>query len=85
MARGLRPLARNVRFKGGELDLVMLDGEKRVGLLELDFRKDGECELVFFGLVAEAIGNGAGRLLSLTAKCVWPTLPLPSVARCQNG
>lgn len=25
-ARGLRLLARNVRFKGGELDLVMLDG-----------------------------------------------------------
>ncbi len=42
---------------------TMLDGEKRVGLLELDFRKEGECELVFFGLVAEAIGNGAGRLM----------------------
>lgn len=26
-AHGLRPLARNVRFKGGELDLVMLEGE----------------------------------------------------------
>ena len=33
------------------------------GLLELDFSKPGECELVFFGLVPEAIGKGAGRWL----------------------
>ncbi|CAH0340972.1 GNAT family N-acetyltransferase [Rhizobium sp. CECT 9324] len=34
-----------------------------VGILELDFRQPGECELVFFGLVPEAIGQGAGRWL----------------------
>lgn len=34
-----------------------------VGLLELDFRVEGECELVFFGLVPGAIGKGAGRWL----------------------
>lgn len=34
-----------------------------VGLLELDFRPRGECELSFFGLVPEAIGGGAGRYL----------------------
>ncbi|RKE84590.1 GNAT family N-acetyltransferase [Rhizobium sp. AG855] len=33
------------------------------GLLELDFSNQGECELVFFGLVPEAIGKGAGRWL----------------------
>ncbi|MFI4994759.1 MAG: GNAT family N-acetyltransferase [Hyphomicrobiales bacterium] len=33
------------------------------GLLELDFRKEGECELAFFGLVGEMIGHGAGRYL----------------------
>lgn len=33
------------------------------GWFELDFRNAGECELRFFGLVREAIGNGAGRWL----------------------
>ncbi|HEX8166050.1 MAG TPA: GNAT family N-acetyltransferase [Beijerinckiaceae bacterium] len=34
-----------------------------IGLLELDFRRAGECELAFLGLVPEAIGSGAGRFL----------------------
>ncbi|MBV8764037.1 MAG: GNAT family N-acetyltransferase [Hyphomicrobiales bacterium] len=34
-----------------------------VGLLELDFREQGECELAFFGLVKEKIGKGIGGLL----------------------
>ena len=34
-----------------------------LGLLELDFRRPGACELSFFGLVPEAIGQGWGRLL----------------------
>jgi GNAT superfamily N-acetyltransferase len=34
-----------------------------IGLLELDFREQGECELAFFGLVRDAIGQGAGRFL----------------------
>jgi GNAT superfamily N-acetyltransferase len=42
---------------------VLTDGERRLGLLELDFREEGECEIAFFGVVAEAIGNGSGRLL----------------------
>lgn len=42
---------------------ALTDGRERLGLLELDFRKDDECELAFFGLVPEAIGAGAGRLL----------------------
>lgn len=33
------------------------------GLLELDFRVDGECELAFFGVTVELIGQGAGRML----------------------
>lgn len=33
------------------------------GLLELDFREDGACELAFFGLTAAAQGRGAGRAL----------------------
>jgi GNAT superfamily N-acetyltransferase len=34
-----------------------------IGLLELDFRTRGECELAFFGLVPEAIGQGWARVL----------------------
>ncbi len=34
-----------------------------VGLLELDFRVKGECELAFFGVVAGEIGQGFGRLM----------------------
>jgi GNAT superfamily N-acetyltransferase len=41
--------------------LVAATGE--AGLLELDFREAGSCELSFFGLVPELIGGGAGRWL----------------------
>ena len=34
-----------------------------MGLLALDFREEGACELAFFGLTAAAIGNGTGRWL----------------------
>lgn len=33
------------------------------GLLELDFREAGACELAFFGLTAPLIGQGVGRAL----------------------
>jgi GNAT superfamily N-acetyltransferase len=31
------------------------------GLLELDFRTQGQCELIFFGLSGKLVGTGAGR------------------------
>ena len=34
-----------------------------IGLLELDFRKAGECNIAFFGLVPELAGKGHGRWL----------------------
>jgi GNAT superfamily N-acetyltransferase len=34
-----------------------------VGLLELDFREAGQCELAFFGLTKDALGQGMGRTL----------------------
>ena len=43
--------------------LALHVGGEDLGLLELDFRRAGECELSFFGLVPEAIGQGWGRLL----------------------
>lgn len=41
--------------------------ESVAGLLELDFRNPGQCELAFFGLVPEEIGKGAGRFLMAEA------------------
>jgi len=37
--------------------------EAVVGMLELDFRKPGECELAFIGLVPELAGQGHGKWL----------------------
>jgi GNAT superfamily N-acetyltransferase len=34
-----------------------------IGLLELDFRRNGEAEIAFLGLVQDAIGRGLGRQL----------------------
>jgi GNAT superfamily N-acetyltransferase len=41
---------------------VRVDGRDE-GLLELDFRQKGECELGYFGLTAAMVGTGAGRWL----------------------
>ena len=41
------------------VDLVGVE----VGMLELDFRIAGQCELAFFGLVPELAGQGHGRWL----------------------
>lgn len=38
-------------------------GGRDEGLLELDFREPGECELAFFGLSGSLLGQGAGRWL----------------------
>lgn len=38
-----------------------------VGILELDFRTAGECEIAFFGLVPELNGKGYGRWLMAQA------------------
>jgi GNAT superfamily N-acetyltransferase len=42
---------------------VLKSGDTEAGLLELDFRSDGECELGFFGLTPEFVGGGTGRWL----------------------
>ena len=43
-----------------------------VGLLELDFRAEGECELTFVGLVPELAGKGHGRwLLAEALRLAW--------------
>jgi len=43
-----------------------------IGLLELDFREPGECELAFVGLVPELAGHGYGRwLLAEAVRRAW--------------
>ena len=42
---------------------ALMEGKRRIGLLELDFRQESQCELAFFGLAPQAIGQGAGRYL----------------------
>ncbi|MEJ7776204.1 MAG: GNAT family N-acetyltransferase [Sphingomicrobium sp.] len=39
------------------------DGGEKVGMVELDFRAAGQCELAFIGLVPELAGRGHGRWL----------------------
>ncbi|NUT00830.1 MAG: GNAT family N-acetyltransferase [Sphingomonas sp.] len=46
-----------------ELFTVMDESGTDVGMLELDFRKPGECELSFVGLIPELSGRGHGRWL----------------------
>lgn len=43
-----------------QVHALMKDGRAE-GLLELDFRVEGECELAFFGVTQALIGTGAGR------------------------
>ncbi|MGX4802109.1 GNAT family N-acetyltransferase [Bradyrhizobium guangdongense] len=45
-----------------EVHALALDGRDE-GLLELDFREPGQCELVYFGVTASLIGTGAARFL----------------------
>lgn len=45
-----------------EVYSVRVDGRDE-GMLELDFREDGECEIGYFGLTSAMVGTGAGRWL----------------------
>jgi GNAT superfamily N-acetyltransferase len=57
-----------------EVDVfAVVDGSGNdVGLLELDFRVTGECELAFIGLVPELAGQGHGRwLLAEALRLAW--------------
>lgn len=63
-------------------------GADGIGLLQLDFRSTGACELAFFGVVAEAIGIGAGRyLMNRAIERAWSRAPRISrfwVHTCTN-
>lgn len=55
-------LARIISHPAVEAMVFVQDGVD-MALIELDFRREGECELVFFGLAPEACGKGLGTLL----------------------
>lgn len=65
-------LAAIIRHPKVELYSVV-DGQGRdAGMVELDFRVAGECELAFIGLVPELAGRGHGRwLLAEAVRLAW--------------
>jgi GNAT superfamily N-acetyltransferase len=56
-------LAAIIQNPGVELYAIEDEEASRVGLLELDFREPGQCELAFVGLVPALSGKGHGRWL----------------------
>jgi GNAT superfamily N-acetyltransferase len=52
---------------GVEISAVVDRAGIEIGLLELDFRTAGECEIAFFGLVPELAGKGHGGWLMTQA------------------
>lgn len=62
-----------LKMSAGELAVILndpnvetyalRDGVDDAGILELDFRVEGECELSFFGVVDQLVGRGAGSWL----------------------
>lgn len=46
-----------------KVEVYRLEAPGGLGILELDFRMPGECELAFFGLSPGLVGTGAGRWL----------------------
>jgi GNAT superfamily N-acetyltransferase len=55
------------------VEVYALEHEGRdEGLLELDFRDAGQCEIAFFGITAKLIGSGAGRwLMNRALELAW--------------
>ena len=65
-------LAAIINHPSVELYAVLGETGDEAGLLELDFREAGQCELAFIGLVPELAGQGHGRwLLAEALKLAW--------------
>lgn len=65
-------LAAIIQHPRVELDSVLDDAGREVGMIELDFREPGECELSFIGLLPELSGQGHGRwLLAEAVRRAW--------------
>lgn len=65
-------LAAIIQHPKVELYTIVDEENHEVGMLELDFREPGECELAFMGLVPELSGKGHGRwLLAGAVRSAW--------------
>jgi len=65
-------LAKIIQHPNVELFAVQDGNGRDVGMLELDFREAGECELAFVGLIPELSGLGHGRwLLEEAVRRAW--------------
>lgn len=60
--QGLRELCRNYRCRGGEIDLIMQDGEQRV-FVEVRYRSRGD-----YGSAAESVHHTKQQRLTLAAQ-----------------
>jgi GNAT superfamily N-acetyltransferase len=50
----------------------MVDGGRDEGLLELDFREPGQCEIGMFGVTAKLVGTSGGRwLMNRALEIAW--------------
>jgi GNAT superfamily N-acetyltransferase len=64
-------LAAIIRSPMVDVHALVHEGRDK-GLLELDFRDAGQCELAFFGVTADLIGCGAGRwLMNRALELAW--------------
>ncbi len=72
LAMGDAELAAIIHHPDVDLFEVVDEYDKKVGILELDFRQAGACELAFIGLIQELTGQGHGRwLLSEALRLAW--------------
>ncbi len=54
---------RDILASPGIDSFILKRGSESLGLLELNFEHDKDCELAFFGLIPGAVGGGLGRML----------------------
>jgi GNAT superfamily N-acetyltransferase len=65
-------LAKVIDDPAVELFAVVDELGTEIGMLELDFREAGQCEIAFIGLLPELAGRGHGRwLLGETLRLAW--------------
>lgn len=58
--------------RDAKVEVYRLEAPEGVGIVELDFRQPGECELAFLGLSPELVGTGAGRwMMNQALELAW--------------
>jgi GNAT superfamily N-acetyltransferase len=65
-------LAAIIQDEAVDLSVVIDEVGTEIGMIELDFREPGQCELAFIGILPELAGLGHGRwLLGETLRLAW--------------